>query len=310
MLDLKHALGQSAFFLMNKRLGLKYGWDATAVLCALIDAEDLFKTEDGWVYQTESKIQELTGISGNRQDKFLKIFIVAGFIEKKVMGLPAKRYFKLNNSLILREALGLSDHDFSNLLSPKMSQLVSLKRGDLKAENREALYNKKNKDKEIINKDKAQSQAMDALTPKKRNTVDWGWTDRLVERFGVTEQIAEDFITARKAKRAVITETVLDNFKAEVKKINDAGVYFAEREAFAYWTASGWQGFKADWYLKQTQTNAKNGYQKKETIEECMARLSQYSNSSAEVDVTPSKNGLGLPVFDDFDSDDPFAYRE
>lgn len=304
-MELKQALGQGAFFLMNKRLGLKYTWDAISVLCAIIDADDVFKTEDGWVYQTEAKIQELTGISGNRQDKFLKIFMDNGFLEKKIMGLPAKRYFKLNTALILSEALGLSEHDFSKLVSPKHGELVSLKRGNLNAGNGETLYNKKYSNKKCTNKDKAQSQAIDASPPKKRNTIDWDWAPRLIERFGVSEQVAKDFIDMRKTKKAVISETVLSHFQAEVKKVNDAGVYFAETEAFAYWVASGWQGFKADWYLKSQNGG---GYKTKETIEQCMARLSKSESAREELDVTPSKNGLGLPFFDDLEDSDPFAY--
>jgi uncharacterized protein YdaU (DUF1376 family) len=158
-----------------------------------------------------------------------------------------------------------------------------------------------NNQEPILKTTPAQSQAIDAPPQKKRNTIDWDWTDRIVERFGVSEQVAQDLIIARKAKRAVITETVLNNFQKEVKKVNDAGVYLAEREAFAYWVASGWQAFKANWYLKGQQP-AGGGFKQKETIEECMARL--------PMDVTPQKNGLGFPVFDDFDSDNPFAYNQ
>jgi hypothetical protein len=174
--------------------------------------------------------------------------------------------------------------------------------------NKETLEQRNIKDKETVKTNTAQSQAIDAPPPKKRNVIDWDWADRLVERFGVTEQVAKDFIIARKAKSAAITETVLDTFQKEVKKVNDAGVYFSEREAFAYWVASGWQGFKANWYLKGQQGQVKTGYKGKETIEDCMARLSKSESAGVELDVTPSKNGLGLPNFDYVDDVDPFAY--
>jgi len=154
----------------------------------------------------------------------------------------------------------------------------------------------------------AQSQAFDAPPIKKRKTVDWDWTSRIVERFGVTEDLANDFIDIRKREGWKISDRIFNNFSNEVKKINESGVYLAQKDAFAWWVKKEWRGFEADWYLKNQTGGVKTEYKRKETIEECMARLSKSESARAELDVTPPKNGLGLPVFDDFDSDNPFTY--
>jgi hypothetical protein len=308
-MKIKKILAQSAFFSMNKKIGLHFGWDATAVLCSIIDASEMF---EDWFYQTEEMIKDKTGVSADRQAKFIKIFVEAGFIQKKVAGIPAKRFFKINDNAIFSF---IFDDDSVTENCGNLKQ-ESVEYGDklpqitvtTNRDSREHIYRDKEiSNKEISNKEIAQAKALDA-PPKKRNVVDWDWTDRIVERFGVSEQVAQDFIAMRKAKRAVITETVLDNFQKEVKKVNDAGVYFAEREAFVYWAAIGWQGFKAEWYLKGQTGQAKTGYKRKETFEECMARLSKSESVRVELDVTPSKNKQQIGFIDYADDADPFAY--
>ncbi|WP_443092477.1 DNA replication protein [Basfia succiniciproducens] len=64
----------------------------------------------------------------------------------------------------------------------------------------------------------------------------------LLEEFGITDQLAEDFIKHRKACKATITKTALDGFQREADK---AGISI--REAVAISIERGWRGFKASW---------------------------------------------------------------
>jgi hypothetical protein len=59
---------------------------------------------------------------------------------------------------------------------------------------------------------------------------------------GVLPQTADDWITLRKSKRAVVTLTVLQEIIAEADK---AGMSLDR--ALAYSCRQGWQGFKASW---------------------------------------------------------------
>jgi hypothetical protein len=73
--------------------------------------EGLFSDEkhgEGWFYRTQEKIEERTCLTRKNQDHSNKILIDIGWIEKIVIGLPAKRYFKINDDKIL------SDLNFSN----------------------------------------------------------------------------------------------------------------------------------------------------------------------------------------------------
>lgn len=153
----------------------------------------------------------------------------------------------------------------------------------------------------------AQSQAIDAPPPKKRNTVDWNWVDRIVERLGVTEQLAKDFIDIRKDRNWRISDRTFNTFCAEVKKVNDAGVYLAEKEAFAWWVKKEWRGFESDWYLKSLQ-QPRLGGRKGETPEQCIARLAETEKVGEEMGVNHQKTGAIVPLIDYFDEDDSNLY--
>jgi len=69
----------------------------------------------------------------------------------------------------------------------------------------------------------------------------------------VPEQIAKDWLAVRKAKRAPLTETVLEELKLEAGK---AGITVAEAVAIS--AKNSWQGFKATWLNKQGVVNGKS----------------------------------------------------
>ena len=64
----------------------------------------------------------------------------------------------------------------------------------------------------------------------------------LLADFGITGQLADDFITHRKACKAPITETALKGFQREADK---AGIPLAE--AITISIERNWRGFKSEW---------------------------------------------------------------
>ena len=64
----------------------------------------------------------------------------------------------------------------------------------------------------------------------------------LLADFGITGQLADDFITHRKACKAPITETALKGFQREADK---AGISLAE--AITISIERNWRGFKSEW---------------------------------------------------------------
>ena len=59
---------------------------------------------------------------------------------------------------------------------------------------------------------------------------------------GVDAQVAADWLAVRKAKRAALTQTALDDVVSEAGK---AGISVAQ--AVRICAARGWQGFRASW---------------------------------------------------------------
>ena len=82
--------------------------------------------------------------------------------------------------------------------------------------------------------------------PKK--TTQKSESEMLLERFGITGQLAKDFITHRKAKKAPITETAMNGFLREANKVR-----LSVAESVAISIERNWQGLKATWYLKDKE---------------------------------------------------------
>jgi len=102
-----------SFFILNKIIVIKYGVNVALMLTALAEGEQVTSDGTGWFYQTSDTIKKFTGLSRSKQDKAIKKLIELGIIEKRIVGVPAKRYFKLNeeNFMKVLKDLSLSKND-------------------------------------------------------------------------------------------------------------------------------------------------------------------------------------------------------
>ncbi|WP_312056883.1 hypothetical protein [Acinetobacter courvalinii] len=122
----------------------------------------------------------------------------------------------------------------------------------------------------------------------KRITKKQAGINRLVE-LGCDEKYAHDWMVNRKG--APLTDSVLENLIEQASKAN------ITLATAVQWTAKkGYQGFKADWYLKdqQPQQNWNSGYQSsaQQTANE-QAKWDEFLNGGPQfVDVSPKKSIL------------------
>ncbi|MGL5713102.1 MAG: hypothetical protein ACRCX2_08790 [Paraclostridium sp.] len=98
----KNTIGTSAFFMINKKLTKDLGYEASMFLAVLADAEQIFKEDDenaGFVFQTMPTVEAMSMgvLTRRKQEVGIKALVDAGIIEQKNMGLPLRRYFKINN---------------------------------------------------------------------------------------------------------------------------------------------------------------------------------------------------------------------
>ena len=72
---------------------------------------------------------------------------------------------------------------------------------------------------------------------------------------GIDEQQARDWLKVRKDKRLPLTQSAWDGIKAEIDRAS-----ITPAEAIAECNTRGWGGFRADWYAKDSSSQASNGH--------------------------------------------------
>lgn len=71
---------------------------------------------------------------------------------------------------------------------------------------------------------------------------------------GLTDEVWQDFLAIRKAKKAPLTQTALDGIAREARKAR-----MSLQQALEVCCARGWQGFKADWMAKDAVHSGAQG---------------------------------------------------
>ena len=116
---IKALLSQKAHLVINKTMVQKVGLTEAALLSVLCDGDDIFQADGDWFFATADKIQEILCIKRFVYDSALKNLVARELVETKRMGLPAKKYFKLNYDKIIR----LIDDDGELSLLPTDNQV-------------------------------------------------------------------------------------------------------------------------------------------------------------------------------------------
>ena len=83
-------------------------------------------------------------------------------------------------------------------------------------------------------------------------------------------QVMADWVAARKAKRAPISQTVINQFGNEMHKA--AALGYSVDQCLAECITSGWQGFKAEWIANRNKTGGTNGQSGRPDRESVSAR--------------------------------------
>ena len=94
---------------------------------------------------------------------------------------------------------------------------------------------------DLVKKVRTQNNNKNTIQNNNKKNTKKSESDLLAE-FGIVGQLADDFITHRKSKKATITETALNGYKREADK---AGITLEEAIAIAI--ERDWRGFNANW---------------------------------------------------------------
>ena len=101
---MKHLLSSSAFLIVNKKLAKQVGLKGAVLLADLISKEEYFIANgmsDGWFFNTAKNIEQDTCLTTHQQSKAIKMLEDLGIIETKVVGIPAKKHFKIIENKLL-----------------------------------------------------------------------------------------------------------------------------------------------------------------------------------------------------------------
>ena len=108
---MKNLLSSTAFLVLNKQLAKQIGLKESVLLADLISKEEYFLANgmtDGWFFNTEDNIAQDTTLSPSQQRKCIKNLVKLNIIEVKRKGVPAKRYFKINEEQVINFLNNLS----------------------------------------------------------------------------------------------------------------------------------------------------------------------------------------------------------
>ncbi|MDO9963677.1 DNA replication protein, partial [Glaesserella parasuis] len=134
------------------------------------------------VYKTQAELEQETGLSRREQETARKKLVELGILVETHKRLEHRIYFKLD--LVKFDAL----------------------MDDIREEAKPPFVNTEN-----TNNNTSLTGSINAREKKSADLI-------LLEKFGITEQLAKDFIVHRKSFKAPITETALKGFQREADK--------------------------------------------------------------------------------------------
>lgn len=98
---IKDILGVNSFYMLNKKIVSGLSIESALMLAIVVDATSVFNDE--WVYQTMETINKLSYgfLTRFKQNTAIAQLKSVGILEQKNMGMPRKRYFKINEEMLL-----------------------------------------------------------------------------------------------------------------------------------------------------------------------------------------------------------------
>ena len=176
-----------------------------------------------------SQIQKFTGIKSEKTvEKAINELVELGLIGKQSrFGLP-NEYFLIS--------------DPKNAPPPKNGGTPPPKNGGTPPPKNGGHINTKNKKQISTNVDINTAHEKTAKKPTKHEA-----DLALLAEHGIDGQIAEDFLTIRKAKRQPLTETAMRLIASEAQKVGMTAF-----QAVVFSIGNGWGSFRAEWVRNKT----------------------------------------------------------
>lgn len=196
------------------------------------------------VYKTQAELEQETGLSRREQETARKKLVELGILVETHKRLEHRIYFKLD--LVKFDALMDDIREEAKPPLPNVTNEHSpMAESDIREEAKPPFVNTENTS-ENTNNNTSLTGSINAREKKSADLI-------LLESFGITGQLAKDFIVHRKSFKAPITETALKGFQREADKAK-----IPIQQAIAISIERGWRGFNASWDWQNDGVSAKN----------------------------------------------------
>lgn len=221
-------LASDGFLTVNKHIAKAVGLDAAVLLAELASSYNYFETAgqltDGMFYETVERIEENTTLSKYQQAKAVKVLEGAGILTTKKIGIPAKRYFSINEDAVL----ALVDHKKS-----KNSTTVSEK---TKPQEVKKLNVNNNIDKEEKKKENNNNKGLPVAALLAETTIS----------LPVREKVLEFIEYRKEIKKPLKSERSIRSLLKQVETQEQAHGAFAVIDVIDLTIQNGWQGLFFD----------------------------------------------------------------
>ena len=135
---IKQLLMSSNYWTLNKDVVKMFGIETAFMLSNLAEAESMMADEDGWFYQTHDTVESMTGLSRHKQDVAIDKLEKEGILHKRVRGIPAKRYFKLDYKALANKFVKNSQTSMQNISKLDCKKSATNKESNIKKVNKES----------------------------------------------------------------------------------------------------------------------------------------------------------------------------
>lgn len=252
--------------------------DAAIFLSKLINKHEYHKskdelTEDGYFFATIESIEEDINLSRYQQPKFIAQFEALGFIKTKLAGVPAKRFFKIEEDQLASFLQSGCPADFireklANQLA-RNSQTGKLKTSKLDSEKLATNYNtviithstslnNENTKGDFSEKTENEEFDLKAKKPKKETRAGGGDGEATLSPDLKRLETGKAVLTNASAKKAA-----KNDFRPVSVEISEALEDFGMLEVWERWRIYRWRMHKFQYFDDKSEKNALNSLMQK-----------------------------------------------
>ena len=236
-------LASSNFITVNKTLARTLSLEA-AILFGDLASSQIYFGEGEWFFRTRETIEQETTLSKFQQIKGMKLLIEHGLIKEKMFGLPAKKYYLIDEECMENFNNLMHINQTTSRLKIKQQGVVKLNDINNNISNNNISNNKEKK----INKKKKPSFEAQLTYPV-------SFSSEVIRAIEDHIQMRKEINKPYKSKTAI--EQKFKSLEAGLEEHGEKKII----EAINFCTENQYQGINIDWYLKTNRHDKtdKNG---------------------------------------------------